>query len=44
MLFDSIRLHRRLKKQWPRLAREYREALPSLVAENEWMTDFEAKA
>jgi len=43
MLLDSVRLHRRLKKQWPKLAREYREALPRLVAENEWMTDFEAK-
>ncbi|MGO2470374.1 MAG: glycosyltransferase [Microbacterium gubbeenense] len=44
MLYDSIRLHRKLKKQWPRLAREYREALPELVADNEWVESFEADA
>lgn len=44
MLLDSIRLHRRLQREWPRLAREYREALPRLVAEEEWVQSFEADA
>ena len=44
MLRDSIRLHRRLKKEWPRLAREYRAALPRLVAEDEWIRSFEDDA
>ncbi|WP_156762236.1 glycosyltransferase [Microbacterium karelineae] len=44
MLLDSIRLHRRLQREWPRLAREYREALPRLVAQEEWNASFEADA
>ncbi|WP_221585411.1 glycosyltransferase [Microbacterium sp. G2-8] len=42
MLLDSIRLHRRLRREWPRLSREYREALPGLVSEEAWKTTFEA--
>lgn len=44
MLLDSIRLHRQLKKEWRTLARAYREALPGLVSENDWVTSFEGDA
>ncbi|MBF0815198.1 glycosyltransferase family 2 protein [Microbacterium paludicola] len=36
MLRDSILLHRRLEREWPRLAKEYRDALPQLVAAESW--------
>lgn len=44
MLLDSIRLHRRLRREWPRLSREYRAALPDLVSEEEWNASFQADA
>ncbi|MEV7826187.1 glycosyltransferase [Microbacterium enclense] len=41
MLVDSWRLHRRLQREWPRLSRQYRQALPDLVSERQWRATFE---
>ncbi|HET7531846.1 MAG TPA: glycosyltransferase [Nocardioidaceae bacterium] len=38
----SVALHARLAKEWPRLAEEYRDALPDLVAPKTWHATFEA--
>lgn len=40
MLKESVRLHSRLQKEWPRLSREYRDALPELVSPDAWRTTF----
>ncbi|MBP2437577.1 glycosyltransferase [Microbacterium amylolyticum] len=42
MLLESIRLHRRLQREWPRLQREYRAAFDQLVSEDSWQKSFEA--
>lgn len=42
MLLDSVRLHRRLRREWPRLARDYREAREELVSLAAWRRTFEA--
>ncbi|MBY6060680.1 glycosyltransferase [Microbacterium esteraromaticum] len=44
MLIDTIRLHRRLKRHWPRLQAEYRKALPDLVSEASWKQIFKEDA
>lgn len=36
MLIDSVRLHRRLRREWPRLSRQYRAALPRLTDPEAW--------
>jgi galactofuranosylgalactofuranosylrhamnosyl-N-acetylglucosaminyl-diphospho-decaprenol beta-1,5/1,6-galactofuranosyltransferase len=36
MLRDSLRLHRRLEREWPRLAERYRAALPELTSDTSW--------
>ncbi|MFG6402027.1 glycosyltransferase [Microbacterium sp. P04] len=36
MLRETVRLHRRLEREWPKLAREYRKALPELTSERSW--------
>jgi galactofuranosylgalactofuranosylrhamnosyl-N-acetylglucosaminyl-diphospho-decaprenol beta-1,5/1,6-galactofuranosyltransferase len=36
MLVESVRLHRRLRREWPRLSRQYREALPELTSREAW--------
>lgn len=36
MLVDSWRLHRRLRREWPRLAAAYRSELPDLVSADAW--------
>ncbi|GAA1926332.1 glycosyltransferase [Microbacterium aoyamense] len=41
MLLDTVRLHRRLKREWPRLSQQYRRALPDLVSLEAWQTTFE---
>ncbi|MEV7693144.1 glycosyltransferase [Microbacterium sp. NPDC089189] len=41
MLIDSVRLHRRLRRQWDRLSRDYRAAAPELSAREQWRTTFE---
>ncbi|MBN9178510.1 MAG: glycosyltransferase [Microbacterium sp.] len=40
MLIDSIRLHRALRRRWPKLATEYRAALPELVSAEAWARTF----
>ena len=44
MLWDSVRLHRRLRKQWPALQKQYRDALPTLVSQESWTKTFEEQA
>ncbi len=41
MLLDSVRLHRRLRKEWPRLAQQYRYARNELVSLEAWQRTFE---
>ncbi|GAA3653080.1 glycosyltransferase [Microbacterium marinilacus] len=36
MLWDSVRLHARLRREWPRLSQLYRAALPELVSQESW--------
>jgi galactofuranosylgalactofuranosylrhamnosyl-N-acetylglucosaminyl-diphospho-decaprenol beta-1,5/1,6-galactofuranosyltransferase len=38
----SVAIHARLAKEWPRLAEEYRKALPDLVSPEAWHASFEA--
>ena len=42
LLQRSIAIHTRLAKEWPRLADEYRQALPDLVSPESWHRTFEA--
>lgn len=42
ILQRSIAIHTRLAKEWPRLAEEYRKALPELVSPEAWHKTFEA--
>jgi galactofuranosylgalactofuranosylrhamnosyl-N-acetylglucosaminyl-diphospho-decaprenol beta-1,5/1,6-galactofuranosyltransferase len=42
ILRRSIAIHTRLAKEWPRLAEEYRKALPELVSPETWHKTFEA--
>jgi len=44
MLRDSLRLHRRLQREWPRLSDQYRRALPDLVSEAQWRATFEEQS
>ncbi|MGM1017697.1 MAG: glycosyltransferase [Actinomycetota bacterium] len=44
LLTDTVVLHARLKKDWPALQKQYRKALPNLVAEETWEKIFEGKA
>ena len=41
MLLDSVRLHRRLQREWPRLAARYRSAGHELTSEAAWQSTFE---
>lgn len=36
LLIESVRLHARLRREWPKLQRAYQEALPQLVSEESW--------
>jgi galactofuranosylgalactofuranosylrhamnosyl-N-acetylglucosaminyl-diphospho-decaprenol beta-1,5/1,6-galactofuranosyltransferase len=38
----SIAIHARLAKEWPALSKQYKEALPDLVAPKTWAETFEA--
>ncbi|MCR2813583.1 glycosyltransferase [Microbacterium sp. zg.Y1090] len=40
MLVDSVRLHRRLRREWPRLSAQYRAALPEITGEQSWREVF----
>ncbi|MBA8816647.1 galactofuranosylgalactofuranosylrhamnosyl-N-acetylglucosaminyl-diphospho-decaprenol beta-1,5/1,6-galactofuranosyltransferase [Microbacterium halimionae] len=44
MILESVRLHRRLRKEWPRLSREYREALPDLTSADRWREQLVTKS
>ncbi|MFD5215769.1 glycosyltransferase [Microbacterium sp. NPDC058345] len=44
MLRESLALHRRLRRSWPRLQKEYRNALPELVSDSSWQQTFEEQA
>ena len=44
MLTQSIRLHRRLRRNWSKLQSEYRAALPDLVSDESWREIFEEQA
>lgn len=44
MLLDSLRLHRKLKRNWPKLQEQYRHALPELVSDESWTKTFEGQA
>ena len=44
MLLDSVRLHRRLRREWPRLAARYRSAGDDLTSEAAWRSTFEGLA
>ncbi|MCR2824056.1 glycosyltransferase [Microbacterium sp. zg.Y909] len=41
MLLETARLHWLLRRQWPRLSREYRAALQQLTSEQSWRRVFE---
>ncbi|QKJ20009.1 glycosyltransferase [Microbacterium hominis] len=40
MLVDSVRLHRRLRREWPRLSKQYRDAAPELTSLESWKKTF----
>jgi galactofuranosylgalactofuranosylrhamnosyl-N-acetylglucosaminyl-diphospho-decaprenol beta-1,5/1,6-galactofuranosyltransferase len=42
LLRRTIEVHRRLYREWPSLARQYREALPDLVSPEQWSKTFAA--
>ena len=42
MLRDTVTLHQSLRKRWPKLAAEYRRALPELTSPESWRQAFEA--
>ena len=44
MLLESWNLHRRLRRNWPKLQAEYRRALPELVSDASWAKTFEEQA
>jgi galactofuranosylgalactofuranosylrhamnosyl-N-acetylglucosaminyl-diphospho-decaprenol beta-1,5/1,6-galactofuranosyltransferase len=44
MLLDSVRLHRRLRREWPRLAAQYRSAEEELTSQAAWNRTFESNA
>jgi galactofuranosylgalactofuranosylrhamnosyl-N-acetylglucosaminyl-diphospho-decaprenol beta-1,5/1,6-galactofuranosyltransferase len=44
LLQRSIAVHASLAKEWPRLAEEYRKALPDLVSPEAWHATFEASS
>lgn len=43
MLIESVRLHRRLRKEWPRLSAQYRAALGDITSDQSWQRIFDAR-
>lgn len=43
-LRETVRLHGELRRRWPELQRQYRDALPELVSLQSWQQIFEEKA
>lgn len=41
---ESLALHRELRQEWDRLAREYREALPEFTSQAAWRETFDPRA
>lgn len=44
MLRDSVRLHRRLQREWPKLSQQYRAAVGELTSEGAWREHLELDA
>jgi galactofuranosylgalactofuranosylrhamnosyl-N-acetylglucosaminyl-diphospho-decaprenol beta-1,5/1,6-galactofuranosyltransferase len=44
LLRRTVEIHQRLYREWPDLARQYREALPDIVSPERWSKTFEAPA
>lgn len=42
MLLDSLRLHRRISREWPKLSAQYREAAPEFTSLAAWKDTFQA--
>jgi galactofuranosylgalactofuranosylrhamnosyl-N-acetylglucosaminyl-diphospho-decaprenol beta-1,5/1,6-galactofuranosyltransferase len=40
MVVESVRLHRRLRREWPKLAQQYRSAAPELTSLEAWKRTF----
>jgi galactofuranosylgalactofuranosylrhamnosyl-N-acetylglucosaminyl-diphospho-decaprenol beta-1,5/1,6-galactofuranosyltransferase len=37
-----VEIHQRLHREWPALARQYRQALPDIVSPEQWAKTFDA--
>ncbi|ODT25287.1 glycosyltransferase [Microbacterium sp. SCN 69-37] len=44
MLTETVRLHWRLQRSWPRLSRQYRRALGDLTSHDAWLAYFERES
>jgi galactofuranosylgalactofuranosylrhamnosyl-N-acetylglucosaminyl-diphospho-decaprenol beta-1,5/1,6-galactofuranosyltransferase len=44
MLLDSVRLHRQLRREWPKLSADYRAAAQELTSAEAWNKTFEVNA
>jgi len=44
LLRRTVEIHQRLHREWPRLARQYRQALPDITSPEQWTKTFEADA
>jgi len=44
LLRESVLLHRRLRRNWPKLQNQYRAALPDLASDASWQQTFEEQA
>jgi galactofuranosylgalactofuranosylrhamnosyl-N-acetylglucosaminyl-diphospho-decaprenol beta-1,5/1,6-galactofuranosyltransferase len=44
LLRRTVEIHQRLYREWPRLAREYRQALPDITSPDQWAKTFAADA
>jgi galactofuranosylgalactofuranosylrhamnosyl-N-acetylglucosaminyl-diphospho-decaprenol beta-1,5/1,6-galactofuranosyltransferase len=44
LLRRTVEVHQRLHREWPALARRYREALPDLVSPEQWAATFDGTA
>ena len=40
----TIEIHQRMYREWPELARRYREALPEITSPQQWRKTFDAAA
>jgi galactofuranosylgalactofuranosylrhamnosyl-N-acetylglucosaminyl-diphospho-decaprenol beta-1,5/1,6-galactofuranosyltransferase len=44
LLRRTLEIHQRLYREWPRLAREYQQAMPEITSPERWTKTFEADA